>query len=690
LPAQSSDEECLACHSEKDLTMERRGRTVPLHVEARELATSPHAKVSCVQCHAGFKGDELPHAPRIRPVNCQSCHDEERFAEFTRSVHGRAQPAVTCADCHGGHATRKVTDKDPAVRHELSGRVCAQCHTAVSRHYAASDHGKALAAGTPGAPSCIDCHGEHAVVSPSDSAATTSRLHESAMCLSCHIDNPDVRARMGPSAGFIASYDQSVHGRALHAGNLEAATCSDCHGSHDMMKGSNPASKVSKERIAATCSQCHADVGKAYDSSVHGTAMAKGVEASATCTHCHGEHGILSPDDPRSPVAPTNVSAQVCTPCHASVQLTRKYGLREDRFQSFADSYHGLANRAGSVEVANCASCHGVHDILPSSDPVSRIAPANLAATCGSCHPGAGENFTRGSVHVIATAGNDDILSIIATVYILMIIVVVGGMFVHNLLDFVRKSHRKLLQRRGVIPVHAAGHGLYLRMTRSERWQHGTMAISFIVLVLTGFALRFPEAWWVAPVRDAAPWSFNLRGVVHRAAGVAMVGVSLYHLYYVAFTTRGRELIRDLLPVRKDLSDVFGMLWYNLGRTAKKPLLDRFSYIEKTEYWALVWGTILMGVTGVILWADNIFVNLLTKLGWDVARTVHYFEAWLAMLAIVVWHFYFVMFNPDTYPINLAFWTGTLTEEEMQEEHPLELERIRRHQAAAGEEDDAS
>ena len=676
-------DECLACHSERSLATERGGKAVSLFVDQGQLAGSPHAKLDCIACHKGFRADALPHAARIKPVNCLSCHDGDKFEHYAESVH--AKPGVTCADCHGGHAVRRVTDKDPATRHELSAQVCSKCHAEVSKHYSASDHGKALAAGVKGAPNCIDCHGEHAVASPTDSAAKTSRLHTAAMCLKCHVDNADVRARVGPSAGFIASFEQSVHGQALHAGNAAAATCTDCHGSHDMMKGSNPASRVAKGRIAATCAQCHAEVAKQYQASVHGKAVAKGIAASATCTDCHGEHGILSPRDPTSPVASTNVSAQVCSPCHASVAMTRKYGLRGDRFQSFTDSYHGLATRAGSVQVANCASCHGVHDIKPSSDPTSRIAPANLATTCGSCHPGAGENFTKGAVHVIATAGNDDVISVVATVYLVLIIVIIGGMLGHNLLDFVRKSRRKLMQRRGDLPVHEVGHRLYLRMARNERWQHGTMVISFIVLVLTGFALRFPEAWWVAPIRQLSPRLFDLRGIVHRIAGVVLVAVSLYHIYYTLAVPRGRQLIRDLLPARKDLFDAIGVLRYNLGWSSVKPALGRFSYIEKSEYWALVWGTILMACTGVILWFDNTFLNLLTKLGWDIARTVHYYEAWLATLAILVWHFYFVIFNPDTYPINLAFWTGTLTEEEMQEEHPLELEEIKRREAAGQE-----
>ena len=115
---------------------------------------------------------------------------------------------------------------------------------------------------------------------------------------------------------------------------------------------------------------------------------------------------------------------------------------------------------------------------------------------------------------------------------------------------------------------------------------------------------------------------------------------------------------------------------YNLGISSVKPRFGRFSYIEKSEYWALVWGTMIMATTGVIMWFDNTFIGIFTKLGYDISRTIHFYEAWLATLAIIVWHLYYVIFNPDTYPINLAFFKGTITEAEMEEEHPLELEAL--------------
>jgi cytochrome b subunit of formate dehydrogenase len=141
-------------------------------------------------------------------------------------------------------------------------------------------------------------------------------------------------------------------------------------------------------------------------------------------------------------------------------------------------------------------------------------------------------------------------------------------------------------------------------------------------------------------------------------------------------------LVRDLWPRRADLGDAIGVLAYNLGMRADKPRFGRFSYVEKVEYWALIWGTIVMAVTGLIMWFDNSSMRNLTKHGYEIARLIHFFEAWLATLSILCWHLYFVAFNPDSYPMSLAWLTGTISEEEMEEEHPLELARIKATEAA--------
>ncbi|MBI4427545.1 MAG: cytochrome b/b6 domain-containing protein [Ignavibacteriales bacterium] len=496
--------------------------------------------------------------------------------------------------------------------------------------------------------------------------------------MSCHLDNPDIRAQISPSAGFIASYEQSVHGSALAKGNAKVANCVDCHGSHEMRKGSERLARTNRANIPATCSQCHGEIAKEYAASVHGVGTKKGNAESAVCTDCHGEHNILRHTDPKSPVAARNISAQVCSPCHSSVRLTEKYGIASDRFKTFNDSYHGLAIKGGSIEAANCASCHGSHNIKSSRDSTSTIYPKNLAETCGKCHKGANERFAMGSVHVNIAAEEPASLYWISVIYVILIVSVVGGMFIHNVADFIRKARRKLLIRRGIIAEEHVGHRLYLRMTLNERLQHAALLLSFTVLVATGFMLRYPDEWWVKWMRSVSSDVFELRSLLHRAAGVVMVAASQFHIYYILATERGKALIRDLLPGIQDAKDAVAVLKYNFGFSKIRPQFGRFSYIEKSEYWALVWGTVVMAVTGFIMWFDNTFIGLLTKLGYDISRLIHFYEAWLATLSIVIWHFYYVIFNPDVYPVNPTFFTGTLTETEMVEEHPLELTELRK------------
>ena len=139
---------------------------------------------------------------------------------------------------------------------------------------------------------------------------------------------------------------------------------------------------------------------------------------------------------------------------------------------------------------------------------------------------------------------------------------------------------------------------------------------------------------------------------------VVLIAVGLYHLGYIAFTREGRRLFRDFLPSLSDLANLKENLLYHLGRRTERPRFGRFTYGEKMEYWALVWGLIVMAGTGIMLWAKVAFGNLLPRWWLDIATAIHFYEALLATLAIVVWHFYSVIFDPDVYPLNTAFLTG--------------------------------
>ena len=691
LSAQSNDE-CFACHSDNSMTTEKHGKQISLYVNQKEFKNSAHGELDCVDCHQGFNPEEIPHKKNIKPINCESCHsdapDLHPFHPQMAKANGvGGSKDVNCKGCHGTHDV--IPPSRPGSKFSKSNIVnaCGECHKKEKETFIFSNHYEGLKEGVPGAPNCITCHKKPIVLTSTAKDTTKLKIAQEKLCLSCHLDNSEVRARTSPSTGFIAAYEHSIHGSLLNSGNGKAANCVNCHSAHDVKNGSDPTSTVNKFNIPNTCGQCHKKIAKEYKASIHGIAVLKqGSKDAPVCTDCHGEHNILPPSNPKSPVAYANVSTKVCAPCHSSVKLSDKYGMDPNRLSTYKSSYHGMAMEGGSTVVANCASCHGVHNILPPSNPKSTVYKGNLAKTCGKCHPGANENFAKGNIHVSMTRKSEPILFWIARIYIILIILTIGGMLFHNVIDFFKKSKLKKMKQWGKVKEHKTGHSLYLRMTVNERLQHTALALSFITLVITGFMLHYPDAWWVIHIRELSKDAFEMRSILHRIAGVVLIVSSLYHLYYLAFVPRGRKLLRDLLPVYKDVTDAIGVAKFNLGLTKDKPKLDRFSYVEKAEYWALIWGTIVMSITGIIMWFDNTFIGLLTKLGWDIANTIHFYEAWLATLAIIVWHFYFVIFSPDVYPMNLAWFKGFLSEEEMEDEHPLELERLREQEAKKEEE----
>jgi formate dehydrogenase gamma subunit len=670
--------------------MSKAGQTLSLFVDENAAAASVHRSLDCIDCHEDFDGDAFPHKSPMTLVDCAGCHEGlGRTHAFHPRLAGEEVPAgedTSCVGCHGKHEVAAVNSPLFPFANGPQPQACGKCHEQARDHFNASAHGIAFAARQPDAPDCLTCHKQDVVALPGSKPTLEQKLVQTQQCESCHVGQESVAGQALRGLKFVTSFELSVHGAALAAGNAEAANCVDCHGAHEMNRAMVADARMNKLHVAATCAKCHEQIAKDFDVSAHAAALRKGNFDSPTCIDCHGEHDIRKHTDPASPVHKINVAQQVCADCHASLKLTTKYGIASHTFQTFSDSYHGLAIRGGAVEVVNCASCHSSHAIKSQNDPTSTVHKDNLVQTCGQCHPGANTRFTVGKVHVspVAKRGDDGshpALYIISSLYVLLIIVVVGGMFLHNLLDFVKKIRRKLAIQKGLIEDEHVAHRLYLRMTVNERMQHGVLVISFVLLVITGFMLRYPEAWWVMAIRNVSSNTFELRSLLHRIAGVVMLAAGAWHIGYLAFTAAGRSLFRDLMPKWRDLTDPWRILKYNTGFAASKPAFGRFSYIEKAEYWALVWGTVLMGITGIVLWFENFSMGLLTKLGYDISSTIHFYEAILATLAIIVWHFYFVIFNPDVYPMNLAWLTGRMSEKEMLEEHPLELERLKAEEA---------
>ncbi len=607
---------------------------------------------------------------KLKNEDCLACHGD---ATLTETVNGKAHSLFvdatklkhsihgsmfTCVDCH--------TDVK-SLAHETPPKklTCAGCHADTLTAYSHSTHAKPAVAGGPAA-GCSDCHGSvHAIVTADDAHSPVNHANIPVTCGKCH-GQKFLMESNGESAQPFVSYQQSVHGRAVEKGSTKAAVCTDCHGSHEILAANEQNSTIAKFNVPTTCGKCHSAIQQTFMASIHGQGIARGNNLAPVCTDCHGIHSIKNHRDPNASVSEQNVSRDTCARCHEGVRLSREFGLPGNRVSSYMDSYHGLAVEGGSIVAANCSSCHGVHDILPSSDPRSTVNHANLQVTCGKCHKGVTQKFILTRVHLEDGSHPKDIGSVavrwVRIVYIALIFLVITGMFLHNAIIW----RSKMVARRKM------QNPMMVRMTMNQRWQHLILLTSFIVLVITGFALKFPESWFA----ELLGMGEHLRSVVHRIAGVVLIGAGIYHILYVAAWYEGRRLIRDLAPRPQDAFDAWKTMLYYLGLSKQKPAYGRFNYAEKAEYWALVWGTGLMGLTGIMLWAKVWVGDLFARWWVDVATAIHYYEAILATLAIVVWHFYQVFFDPDVYPMNGAWWDGKMPVEQYKHEHSLDTASI--------------
>ena len=211
---------------------------------------------------------------------------------------------------------------------------------------------------------------------------------------------------------------------------------------------------------------------------------------------------------------------------------------------------------------------------------------------------------------------------------------------------------------------------VFMRLTKSQRIQHAILFTSTGLLILTGFMLQ-GERWAIELFGSAGDIIFWWRGVIHRAAGVVVTSVCLYHIYYVMFKSEGRSWIGDMRPKLSDIKDAWGNVSYMLRIGAVRPKMDRFTYLEKLEYFSVWFGMSIVIPTGFLMWTEYLW----PKFYLDVADAFHLGEATLAALAIIVGHIFAVHYNPHVYPMNRAFLDGTMDAHLVRDEHPLWYER---------------
>jgi cytochrome b subunit of formate dehydrogenase len=618
------NEACLSCHAKE---------VVSGYVNPQQYAESVHGKLKCVECHSDLSETKLPHGPKAQKVNCAQCH------------------------ATGNNGAPQVATLIKAYKDSIHG------HAALKEKVAE-------------APTCVDCHGSHDVFPPQDARSKIHRANIPFTCGKCHSDQKLVDRFDIPKGLVLQYFERSVHGQALtQKGIVRAAVCTDCHGAHNVQPGSVAVSTVAHAHVTETCGKCHADIKAQYLTSVHGQAFAKGVKDAPVCTSCHGEHDIHSPQDERSSVFATHVP-ETCGKCHERMTIQAQFALPARRLTTFRESYHGIALQLGKATAAHCATCHGAHDILPSSDPRSWVHPKSIPTTCGKCHLNASANFALGKVHVEPTPQSNVSVFIVTLAYRVIIwtmTTVFLSLIVLDLAARVRERRRDVAHEE----TQETDERLIERMPLHARIQHVLLTVSVLLLMVTGLPLRYPYWGWVQ-VLFTFPGSYALRAWLHRAAAVLLVVTAVYHVIYVLFSRKGHEEFLLLIPTRQDGRDFIHTLKYYFGLASDRPKFGHFSYVEKVEYLSVVWGSIVMVLTGFVLWFMEAAMMVLPKWAWDIARVMHGYEALLAFVSIIVWHFYCVHFNPSSFPMSKVWLTGKITLRQMKEERPLEYEEWRK------------
>ncbi|MHB9130851.1 MAG: cytochrome c3 family protein [Armatimonadota bacterium] len=707
---------CQRCH--RDVVTSMAG-SVHGHPAKATAGSVPN----CLSCH-GNDPHTLTPAKKTGVVpfdsSCQTCHTDVAKL-MAGSAHGQsAKEAANRLSCLACHGTNPHAVKLPGLNNAGRSALCVKCHADVAKAVTSSAHGgHAGVQDDKRRPDCVSCHGSnlHAVTP----VVTITAPQKEASCKSCHSE-------------VVKSLAGSVHGDSGIPAEKRPG-CLSCHKgtAHNV----NAPEKLDRLQVESACKSCHSNLAAKLKDSVHDRPDREPGD-HPTCLSCHGgkAHAIHPPNhlSPKQKVA-------VCSNCHNDAARMARYGLTTGAVSSYEQTFHGKAvMRFARGDAATCTDCHGLHGVLAPNNMDSPTNPAHVTETCRKCHPTGNLNFAMsGANHLRLKIDRSPLLwaeewffrfLIFGTMFFLL------GMVVLDLRTKVLNPHEGPECGRfisvlialsffalvgGIILAFFKVHGAwwawaaaavmmvvafvsyliqrskqprhpekkYPRMTGILRIQHFLLASSFIVLVLTGFPLHFANGDWVNTILDFFGGLAGAR-IAHRVAGVVMVVNWIWHLAYLVYRWKQFGFSMKswtMLPTKKDATDLIDTILYGIGKRNTPPQFDRFQFREKIDYYADMWGTIVMGLSGFILWFPTTIGNRLPDLAFGVSYIAHSYEGLLAMMAIILWHFYNAHFNPDAFPMNPAWLTGTLSESEMAREHPLEKARLDAEEAESAAEE---
>jgi cytochrome b subunit of formate dehydrogenase/uncharacterized protein with PIN domain len=486
------------------------------------------------------------------------------------------------------------------------------------------------------------------------------------LCGRCHRTGQKAAIRYtGEQTNILGNYVESIHGKGLlESGLVVTAMCSDCHTAHHELPHSDTASSISRNNIARTCARCHNGILEQFSQSIHSPTVAKTDQPLPVCNECHSAHMISRTDNEGFKL---NIMAQ-CGRCH------------QDVMDTYFETFHGKVSKLGYTGAAKCYDCHGSHDILPPNEPKSRLSRQNIVKTCGQCHAGSHRQFAGYLTH--ATHHDRHKYPILFYTFWFMTFLLVGTLVIagiHTVL-WLPRSFQAMRQHK---KLKAESHGLeYRRFTRRQRQLHLLVIVSFIGLALTGMTLKFSYLGWARFISRVLG-GFESAGYIHRVCAVITFFYFGAHAYDVLKQKRASgktwtEFLtgsHSMLPSKTDLREALATFKWFIG-LGPRPTYGRWTYWEKFDYFAVFWGVLVIGSTGLLLWFPELFTWVLP--GWfiNVATIIHSDEALLAVGFIFTVHFFNTHFRPDKFPMDTVIFTGRVPLEEFKLDRPREYREL--------------
>ena len=698
---------CMQCHS----------RIEEVHdkvIQGELWEKRPGAIPACTDCHLPHKARKETVELTISDRSCMTCHEAEviqvvdgdtlSLAAVDHDIIDRSTHTnMPCVKCH--------SDVNPTLTRpcEPSGKVdCAACHAKISDEYYASGHGVAHLQGEKEAPYCTDCHGDHNVLAHSNDASPTYRAAVPTLCGTCHKDDgAATHVSDHAQMNAMSDYSTSVHGRGLtEKGLLPSAICIDCHGSHQILQGTDERSLVSPQNLPATCGNCHQGIFKQFIKSVHYSeeALVTGADGSEVEAQLHGGRAA-GRDSTGAKVVPVKGEAKAtgqhrlpsCADCHSAhtikqvagdafmTEVTHQCGsCHEHLAETYLETMHGKAYGLGYTDAAKCSDCHGAHSIMAINDPASSVGFRNIVETCKKCHADANQRFAGYLTH--ATHHDEEKYPALYYTYWAMTFLLLGvfSFFgIHTLL-WLPKSFRAMFERtRSRQQSETVPRYFIRRFTPAQRLTHLFVIVSFLTLAATGMLLKFSTMAWAAWLADTLGGARNA-GNIHRFAAVLTFGYFGFHLAWLAVFKHKRRLTllklifgKDSMMFNKqDILDFWGTLKWFFG-AGPRPRYGRWTYWEKFDYLAVFWGVAMIGVSGLMLWFPEFFTKFVP--GWllNVATIIHSDEALLAVGFIFTIHFFNTHLRPEAFPMDTVVFTGLTPLEEFKHDRPREYEELK-------------